>query len=305
VTAILLAVAPIFALIALGWALRRYLWPAPEFWASIEVLTYYVFFPALLVMTLAQAQLTWDVVPFLAVLVGVGLAVAGLLTIIRPLLRIDGPAYTSVFQGSIRFNTYVGLASASALFGSEAVALLALAIAVMIFPVNILSIGVLARHATGIPPSLAATFGEIAKNPLIVSSIVGLVLGSFSLPLPPIIGPVLDILAKAALPLGLVAVGAGLNLGTVAARGTAVAVATTLKLVVSPLLAFAAARALALDPLATTMAVLYCSLPPAPTSYILARRLGGDTELMAALITVHTLLAAITVPLFLAIVQLG
>lgn len=302
-TAILLAVAPIFALIALGWALRRWLWPAPEFWASIEVLTYYVFFPALLVMTLSQARLTWDVVPFLAVLVGVALVVAGILTLIRPLLRIDGPAYTSVFQGSIRFNTYVGLATASALFGSEAVALLALAIAVMIFPVNILSIGVLARHASGIPPSFAATLGEIGRNPLIIASIVGLMLGALHLKLPPVIGPVLDILSKAALPLGLVAVGAGLNLGTVAARGMAVAVATTLKLAVSPLLALGASKALGLDPLATTMAVLYCALPPAPTSYILARRLGGDTELIAALITVHTLLAALTVPVFLTLVQ--
>ncbi len=302
-TAILLAVAPIFALIALGWALRRHLWPAPDFWASIEVLTYYVFFPALLVTTLAQARITWDVVPFLAVLVGVSLSIAGILTLARPLLRIDGPAYTSVFQGSIRFNTYVGLATASALFGTEAVALLALAIAVMIFPVNILSIGVLARHATAAPPSAATTLGEVMRNPLIISSVIGLALGAVEMKLPPVIGPVLDILAKAALPLGLVAVGAGLNLGTVAARGMAVAVASTLKLVVSSLLALAAARVLGLDAVSTTIAVLYCALPPAPTSYILARRLGGDHELMAALITVHTLLAAVSVPLFLALVR--
>lgn len=301
--AILLAVAPIFALIALGWALRRWLWRAPEFWASIELLTYYVFFPALLVVTLAQARITWSVVPFLADMIGVTLVLAGILTLIRPLLRIDGPAYTSVFQGSIRFNTYIGLAVASALFGPEALALIALAIAVMIFPVNILSIGVLARHASGIPPSFAATLSEVGKNPLILASFVGLALGALDLKLPPVIGPVLDILSKAALPLGLVAVGAGLNLGTVAARGMAVAVATTLKLLVSPLLALAGARLLGLDPLATAMAVLYCALPPAPTSYILARRLGGDTELIAALITVHTLLAAITVPVFLTLVR--
>ncbi len=302
-TAILLAVAPIFALIALGWALRRWLWPSPEFWASIEVMTYYVFFPALLVTTLAQARIAWEVVPFLAVVVGVGLAVATLLTVIRPLLRTDGPAYTSVFQGSIRFNSYVGLATASALFGAEAVALIALAIAVMIFPVNILSIGVLARHATAAPPSPLTTLSEVARNPLIISSIIGLIFGSLSMPLPPVLGPVLDILAKAALPLGLVAVGAGLNLGAVATRGVAVTAATVLKLIVSPLLSLAAARLLNLDAMATTIAVLCGALPPAPASYIMARRLGGDHQLMAALITVHTVLAAITMPLFLALAR--
>lgn len=295
--AIISALAPIFALIMLGWALRRFLWPAPEFWASIEVLTYYVFFPALLVTTLAQARVTWAVVPFLAVPIGATLAMGAVTALVRPLLKLDGPAYTSVFQGTVRFNTYVGLAAASALYGTEGVALLALAIAVMIFPVNILSIAVLARHAGGSPPGLAATTAEMSKNPLIISSVIGLGLGTLGVQLPPVIGPVLDILAKAALPLGLVAVGAGLNFGTVAARGVAIATSAALKLIAAPLLALLAVRAFGLDWLAATIAVLYMALPPAPTSYILARRLGGDTELMAAIITVHTLLAALTVPL--------
>jgi predicted permease len=300
---IVLALAPIFALIMLGWALRRFLWPAPEFWASIEVLTYYVFFPALLVTTLAQARLSWAVLPFLAVPIGATLAMGAVTALVRPLLRLDGPAYTSAFQGTVRFNTYVGLAAAAALFGTEGVALLALAIAVMIFPVNILSIAVLARHAKGTPPAFGAMLIEMAKNPLIISSVIGLSIGAIGMTLPPVIGPVLDILAKAALPLGLVAVGAGLNFGTVAARGSAIGTSALLKLVAAPLLALAAARAIGLDALATAIAVLYMALPPAPTSYILARRLGGDTELMAAIITVHTLLAALTVPLMLAITR--
>jgi malonate transporter and related proteins len=305
VTAIVLAVAPIFALIGLGWALRRWLWPAPEFWASIEVLTYYVFFPALLVTTLAQARLTWGVLPFLAVPLAATLAMGTATALIRPLLKLDGPAYTSMFQGTVRFNTYVGLAAASALFGAEGIALLALAIAVMIFPVNILTIAVLARHAKASPPGLTGTLIEIARNPIILSSAIGLALGALDLPPPPVIGPVLDILAKAALPLGLVAVGAGLNFGTVAARGAAIATSALLKLVAAPLVALAGAHAIGLEALALAIAVLYMALPPAPTSYILARRLGGDAELIAAIITVHTLLAALTIPLFMAMVRAG
>jgi hypothetical protein len=307
VIAILSALAPIFALIMLGWALRRFLWPAPEFWASIEVLTYYVFFPALLITTLAQARVTWAVLPFLAVPIGATLAMGAATALVRPLLRLDGPAYTSMFQGTVRFNTYVGLAAASALFGTDGVALLALAIAVMIFPVNILSIAVLARHAqarqAGGTPGLSALTIEMIKNPLIISSVVGLSLGAIGISLPAVIGPVLDILAKAALPLGLIAVGAGLNFGMVAARGLAIGTSALLKLAAAPLLALAATRAIGLDSLAAAIAVLYMALPPAPTSYILARRLGGDTELMAAIITVHTLLAAVTVPIVLGIMR--
>lgn len=301
--AILFALAPIFALIMLGWALRRFLWPAPEFWASIEVLTYYVFFPALLVTTLSGVRLSWDILPFLAVPLGVTLVMAALAATVRPLLKLDGPAYTSMFQGTIRFNTYVGLAAASTLYGPEGIALLALVVAVMISPVNVLSIAVLARHAKGTPSGFGPVLLEMAKNPLIISSVIGLLLGALAVPPLPVIWPVLDILAKAALPLGLVAVGAGLNFGIVAARRGAIAVSSVLKLIVAPLITLASALALGLAALPLAIAVLYMALPPAPTSYILARRLGGDTDLMAAIITIHTLLAALTIPVILTLTR--
>jgi predicted permease len=44
-------------------------------------------------------------------------------------------------------------------------------------------------------------------------------------------------------------------------------------------------------------ACFYCALPTAPNANIMAKQMGGDTRLMAALITVQTLLAALTLPL--------
>ncbi len=74
----------------------------------------------------------------------------------------------------------------------------------------------------------------------------------------------------------------------------------SLRLLGMPLLAYGVARLLALPKLETAVLVLFFALPTAPTAYVLTRQLGGDSQLMAALITLQTLLAALSLPLLLA-----
>jgi predicted permease len=294
------ALAPVFALIALGFLLRSFVFRSEAFWEPIEKLTYYVLFPALLVVSMAQARVSGPVVlPTVAVLAAVMLAIFVLLAVLRPALGMDGAAYSSVVQGSIRFNTYVGLAAAAALHGRSGTTLLAIVLALMIPLSNILSVLALTRNAGG-AASWRGTLVELAVNPLIIASAIGLALSLTGTPLPPFVAPVLDSLGRAALALGLLAVGAGLNLGSIAAGGMALVVSVLLKLIASPLLAYIGCRLLGLDPLATSVAVLFAALPPAPSAFILARRLGGDHGLMAGIITVHTIMAAITLPIILA-----
>lgn len=296
------ALAPIFALIALGFALKRTVFRAEAFWEPIEKITYFVLFPVLLVVSMAQARVAGPVIgPLAGVLAGTMLAITLLLALLRPALRIGGPAFSSVAQGSIRFNTYVGLAAASALYGPPGVALLAIVLALMVPLSNILSVLALVRHAGAGGPGWRGTARELATNPLIVASLIGLTLSLTDTPLPPLIAPALESLGRASLALGLLAVGAGLNLGAVAAGRIGLVVSVVLKLLVSPLLAFYACRALGLGWLATAVGVLFAALPPAPTAFVLARRLGGDHALMAGIITVQTILAALTLPLILSL----
>lgn len=295
------ALLPVFALIALGFLLKAAIFRADHFWEPVEKLTYYVLFPALLVLSMAQARVSGPViVPLAAILAAVMVAIFALLAIVlRPLLRLDGAAFSAVAQGSVRFNTYVGLAAATSLHGRAGTALLAIVLALLIPLSNVLSVIALTRHAADGAPSWRGTLAELATNPLILASVLGLALSLTDTPLPPFAVAVLDSLGRASLALGLLAVGAGLRLGSLAAGGAALAVSTVLKLGVSPVLAWLACRALHLDPLATAIAVLFAALPPAPSAYILTRRLGGDHSLMANIITVHTILAAITLPLVL------
>jgi malonate transporter and related proteins len=300
---VIAALAPIFLLIALGWLLRRLVFRGDDFWEPIEKLTYFVLFPALLIHSMATAKVTAPIVlPVFGILAGVMLIVAGILVALGPRLASSGAAYTSVFQGSVRFNTYIGLAAAVALYGANGTALLAVLLALLIPLSNIVSVLALARHARGTVPDLPTIAMELALNPLILASLAGLVFSALGWGLPPIIGPTLDILGRGALPMGLIAVGAGLNFGALKGNANALAVSVVLKLLISPLLAWAGCRAIGIDSLSTAVAVLFAALPPAPSAFILARRMGGDHALMACVITVHTVLAAITLPLILSLI---
>jgi predicted permease len=78
--------------------------------------------------------------------------------------------------------------------------------------------------------------------------------------------------------------------------------ATVIKLVLMPALVLGLALLLGLPPISRDVALLFAALPTATSAYILARQLGGDAELMAALITAQTLLAMLTLPLWLGLV---
>jgi predicted permease len=143
----------------------------------------------------------------------------------------------------------------------------------------------------------------IVSNPLILACGVGLVLNATGLRLPPLIGPTLEILARASLPVGLLAVGAGLQFQALRASGSAAAIASILKLAVLPVLTLIFGNALGAEALAQNIAVLVASVPVSASAYVMAREMGGDPAIMAGAITATTLAALATMPLALAGVE--
>jgi malonate transporter and related proteins len=296
--AILDALLPVFAVIVLGYLFRRMAFPGEAFWPLAARITYYAFFPALLVQSLARARLTGlAVVPMAGALMLAVLLVAALLIAARRVLRLDNPALTSVVQGSIRPNTYVGLAGAAALFGETGLALAAIAIAALVPLVNVLSVATLTRYGAGGNASLRATAVATLRNPLIIACAIGIALNLLGLGLPGRIDEIVDIFGRAALPLGLLTVGAGLTFRAAHASAYPVLLASGVKLVVLPLLALALCGLFGVTGPALAIAGLFAALPCAPTAYILAQQLGGDVRLMAIILTAQTMLAAVTIPL--------
>ncbi|AHL77260.1 transporter [Stutzerimonas stutzeri] len=300
-TALLLALWPLFALIIAGYFLRLRDFPSESFWPGAERINYFVLFPALLFSSLATAPLNNPALPHLAgaVMLGLGLAWAGLLL----LKRVRGwPAarFGAFAQGALRFNTYLGLAAVGSLFGKEGLALAALMLALMVPTVNVMSVWALTAER-GV--SVRSLLLPILKNPLILACLAGALVNLAGLGLPGGTDRLLSLLAAASLPLGLLCVGAALKPRELGGEIPALGWNSALRLLAVPLLAFAVARLVHLPAMETTILVLFFALPTAPTAYVLTRQLGGDSHLMAGIITLQTLLAAASLPLVLTLLN--
>ena len=301
---VILAIVPIFLLIALGGGMKRYNFPGDGFWPLADKVTYYIFFPALLVENLSGARLgSLDPTGMLGALLAGILIQAALVYLLRPLARVDGPGFTSVFQGALRFNTFVGLGAVAALEGGAGVTLFAVTIALAIPLLNVLCVLTLARYgAHGQGTSLKAQAIFLAKNPLIIACLIGIAMNATDIALPPGIAPAFKMLGSMAAPMGLLTVGAGLQWQAAKQGGRAVALSCALKLLVYPAVLFGLSRLWGLGPLETKVLVLWGTMPTASASYILARQMGGDAPLAAAIVTIGTVLAFLTMPVFLLLV---
>jgi predicted permease len=295
---IVVAILPVFLLIFLGSWLNRRGFPGDGFWQPAERLTYRIFFPALIVTTLADADLAGlSVLPMAAALVLAILAMAGLLLLARRYLKVDGPAFTSVVQGAVRMNVYICLSIAAAIWGTAGLTVAAIAIAVIVPTVNLVCVIALARWGTAAEPTVLGTLKAVATNPLIVAAVVGAV-GNFT-GVPPVVDEVLHILGRAALPIGLLCVGAALDWKAMRANARAVGQTTALKLVAMPLVTALTLWLFGVEGLTAAVALLFMASPTATSSYILARQLGGDATLMAGVVTLQTAASMVTLPVVL------
>ena len=297
---LLLALWPLFALIVAGYYLRRREFPSEAFWPGAERLNYFVLFPALLFSSLARAPLDNPALPRMALAVLLGLGIAWLALLFARRLR-GWPAgrFGAFSQGILRFNTYLGLAAVTSLFGQPGLSLAALMLALMVPTVNVLSVWSLTAER-GV--SVRSLLLPIVKNPLILACLGGALANLSGIGLPGGSDRLLGLLAAASLPLGLLCVGAALKPEQLGREVPALAWNSGLRLLAMPLLAWAVAYGLHLPSMESSVLVLFFALPTAPTAYVLTRQLGGDSQLMVGIITLQTLLAAGSLSLVLLVV---
>lgn len=300
-TTIVLAVLPTAGLIALGTGLRMTGFLGEAFWPQAERLAYFILLPALFLHGLATADLS--AVPvgrFAAVIITAICCVAAVLVALRRRITEDGAAFTSVFQGGIRFNNYIGVTVAAGLFGPLGIPLAALANACIVPTANVLCIVIFARFGRVRASALGILRG-VATNPLVVSCALAGLMRVAGLTLPPVVEPMLKALGQASLPVGLLCVGSAVNVLAIRSHARGAVLASVAKFVAMPLATALGCIVLGIDGSAALAAVLFQSLPTASSSYILARQLGGDAELMAGITALQTLAAALTMPLTLAL----
>jgi malonate transporter len=231
--------------------------------------------------------------------VGAGIAFtatgAALALLARPLFQLPEPVFAACFQCAFRFNTYVALAAASRVAGPAGVASISLLIGVLVPLVNIAAVAMLARGGdTRFVPA-------IVRNPLVIACVAGIGWHAAGWPVPALPARVLELLAAAALPLGLLAVGAGLRIERRTLPPAALAWFHAVKLGAVPAVAWALGHALGLGPVERQVALIMAAVPTATSAYILAMQMNGAGAPVALLISSGTLVAAVTLPLWLAV----
>jgi len=296
--AVLHALIPIFTLILAGALLRRFAFLPDQFWPAAEKLTYYLLTPALLIHSLAGKQL--DDLPWQ----GLCLTVQGTVLFSAGLLwcwwfyrrREEGAMFTSVFQGGVRFNTFVALAVAEALFGTRGLLIAAVGAGFMIPLINLLCVSTFTLAVDSDSLSPGRFLKRLATNPLILGCLLGGLVNLSGLGLHPVLDGMLELPGRAAFPLGLMAVGAAYRKTGLAKRWSSLLASSLVQLLCKPLIAGQLPTFFGLDGLPASVAVLLFSVPTAPSAFILSRQLGGDHETMASIITLQTLLAFFSLP---------
>ncbi len=294
------ALIPVLALILTGFVIQRTTFLPPSFWPSAEKLTYFLLMPATLIHNLAGKQI--GSLPWLKILLtveGAVLASALLITLWWLVNRhMGGPAFTSFFQGGVRFNTFVALALAENLFGRDGLFLAAMGAGFMIILINVLCVSAFSlavNNSAGI--NFKQLSGDLLRNPLIIGCVIGVGLNTAGLKLPLAIDGILALGGKAAFPVGLMAVGAAYRAENLMLHWQPLLVTSTVQLLCKPAIAWSLATCLGLTGTALGVVVLLFSVPTAPSAYILSRQMGGDHDSMAAIITAQTCLSFITLPL--------
>lgn len=295
---ILEALFPIFAIILLGFLISRTPISSPSVWEGLERLTYYLFFPALLVGRLSATSFDADELLAIAFVLGFSLFVFTILfTGLRAFIAKEQGSLSSVYQGSIRFNTYIGLACIEALYGDTGLTLAALCLVVYIPAVNVLSVVSLTASGGGGNRAVVAV-GSILTNPLVLACLAGLGLSLWDPSIPELGWEIVEVLSQPALPLGLLAVGAGIRFVALGDQTWQLIVAVFCKLLAFPALVVVGTLLFQVNPGLSAVLLLLTCLPAPPSAYILARQLGGNVSLMANIITLQTIVAFFTIPLW-------
>jgi len=294
------ALIPIFSLIMIGYFLKKIKFPSKEFWPQADKLTYYILMPSLLIYKLSTASLEGvNSVNFVSTALLTITFVLFILMATNKLFNFKGDAFTSIVQGGIRFNTYVFLALADSIYGDEGLVLAAILMMFVIPFINVLCISTFALYVSESRLTFIYLLKSIVTNPLIVACFIGGMINFVGIDLPIVANKILAILSSAALPLGLLSVGFGLVIKEIKSSKSEIFNANFAKLVITPIIMFFIAKLFGLNELMVSILVIFAVLPTAPSSFILARQLGGDVSLMSSIITVQTLLSVLFIILVL------
>lgn len=296
---ILLGLLPSFLMVVLGGLLRGRL--SRDAWQGLDKLNFEVLFPALIFVAASSRPIAVvDILrigPAVWAILFTGLALGYLARRFGPERFVD---FAGAWQTAWRFNTAMAFVAVATL-SAPPIGELAVAVGLAIPMANLLAVSALSRGSG----SLGQTLKRIATNPFLIASISGVIVGLTGLAIPtPIMAP-LEMLSRAAIPVALISVGATMNWGALARLDRFSGIICSTKLIALPALTFATCKIFSVDPAIARTLTLFAAMPTASAAHVLAGGFGADRRLAATLVAQSTLLAALTLPPWITLIELS
>lgn len=295
---ILLIVLPVFLVIGLGFCLKRTALVHGSFIYELNRLVYYIALPALLFYKIAGADFYAS---FNARLLG-GMVLAITIVFVFSYgfgsLRRYAPSAQGAFcQGAFRGNlAYIGLAIIYNAYGEEGFTKAGILLGFLVPYMNILSVMalILPQRRESLNMGRFFWLQQVATNPLIAASLVGILWSYFGLPLPRLVDRALNIVTGMSLPLALIAIGASFSFRRLRGDLVPAALSAGMKIVLLPGLTALLLLAFGVHGQELSIGVLLAATPTATAAYIMAQQLKCDAELAGAIIMLSTLCSVIT-----------
>ena len=293
---------PDFSLILCGYFLCRYTALNRTVWQQAESLVYYFLFPVLLFHSIVKSPLDIQATSsFLFAGLSMGLMAIALSYSLPywPWIGrlIDKRDHAASAQVSFRFNSFIALALVERLLGAEGLLLISLLIGFCVPLFNMGAVWPMARHGEN------SFLKEIIRNPLILATSGGLLFNLLGFRIPAFMDPSLSRIGAASLALGLMSAGAGMKLKALNQGKLLGVLVLTLKHLVMPCLAWGLAQYFQLNPVQTTVLLIFSALPTASTCYVLAASMGYNGPYVAGLVTLSTLLGMLSLPFALGVLS--
>lgn len=296
---------PIFIITLMGSVIKNKWITSEEFWRGLEKLSYFLLFPILLFNYISTADLNSSSIVRLII----GLAISSLillssLVFYKKHYPMQNQQFTSVLQGSVRYNSCIFFAISKALYGEEGMVIVSVVSAYMIIFTNVLSVFAFIHYTAdlesrekNITPTIIMLLHKCSVNPMIIASVLGFLFNYLDMHLNIGIKNTLDTLSDAALAIGIMNVGSGLKFIVDSKDLYLISITGIAKLLIFPLISFVILSIMSVTGISKEIGILYSGLPCATTSYVLSKQLGGDHSLMASIITITTIFSVLTLSL--------
>jgi malonate transporter and related proteins len=296
---------PVFAVILSGWIVGYTGYLSRSLSDALIHFAYNIAMPALLIVTIAQepshSLIRWR---FL-VAFGGGSLLCFLLVFGIMSIRASRSLASRTMHGMVASMTntgFVALPVLQAIYGPRAVLPAAIAtvfVAVVMFPIAVILLELDQRDAQGSRTAPMITAKHVVLNPMVLSTLIGMLLSVLGLRMPGPVTAYLGILADALTPCALFAIGLGLSIDALRANIGRASLLSAVKLVIMPLIVYGLSVWLGLDPLYTIAAVICAAVPTAKTAYILAGEYRCEEKMVASTVSLTTLASILSLVIWL------